>query len=214
MGNKNTQMTNLAVNTEADAMSALLNAGTINLYTATQPVNADTALGAQVLLASPIFGNPAFAASAAGIITANAIAAANAVATGKATWARLKKSDGTTTVLDESVGMKLTGADFTFTSGTKTIAKASGGFNSTNLQIGDALTIAGSASNNGTFTVATIVGDGSITVNEAVVTEAPGASVVLSENKNIILTNVNIGIGVSVSVTSYTHTIAKATAGS
>lgn len=212
MGNKNTQMTNLAVNTEADAMSALLNSGTINLYTGTQAATADTALGAQVLLASPTFGNPAFAASAAGVITANAIAAALAVATGKATWARLKKSDGTTTVLDESVGMKLTGTDISFTAATKVIAKTSGGFNSTNLSNGDQIVVSGTASNNGTFTVASFT-DTAITTNEALVNESAGASMTIAENKNIVLTNVNIGIGVSVSVTSYTHTISKFTAG-
>lgn len=215
MGNKNTQLTNLAVNTEADAFGALLNAGFIDLYTTAQPATGDTALGAQTRLASPVFGNPAFAASVAGVITANAITAdANAAATGKATWARLRKTDHTTAVLDLSVGMKLVGADFTFTSGTKTIARAAGGFNATNLAIGDQLTVAGSASNNGTFTVATIVGDGSITVNEAIVTEAAGASVTLSEVKNIVVNNVNIQVGAQVSVSSLTHTVAKATSGS
>lgn len=211
--NKNTQLANLAVNTEADALTTLLPGGKINLYTGTQPATSDTALAGNTLLAAPTFGTPAFPGAVAGVLTANAIAAATAVATGKATFARCSKADGTTAVMDQSVGMQLTGVDFTFTSATKTIAKASGGFNSTNLIVGDQLVITGSTSNNFTFSVATIVGDGSITVNEAVVTEAAGASVTLKENKNLILTNVNIGIGVSVSVTSVTHTLAKATSG-
>lgn len=214
MGNKNTQMANLAVNSEADALALLLNSGFIDLYTGVQPATGDTALSGNTLLVSPVFGATAFPAAVAGVLTANAIAAASAVATGKATFARLFKSDHTTKVMDASVGMKLTGVDFTFTSGTKTITKAGGGFNSTNLIVGDQIVITGSTSNNGTFTVATIVGDGSITVNEAVVTEAAGASVVLQENKNIILTNVNIVLAGSVSVSSFTHTVAKATAGS
>lgn len=213
MGNKNTQMAANSVNVEANALAPLLNSGTINLYTASQPATADTALGAQVLLASPTFGATAFGAAASGVITANAITAATAVATGKATWARLKKSDGTTTVLDESVGMKLTGTDISFTAATKVIAKTSGGFNSTNLSNGDQIVVSGTASNNGTFTVASFT-DTSITTNEALVNESAGASMTIQENKNIVLTNVNIGIGVSVSVTSYTHTIATATAGS
>lgn len=211
--NKNTQMANLAVNAEADALTTLLPGGKINLYTGTQPATADTALAGNTLLAAPVLGTPAFPAAAAGVLTANAITAANAVATGKATFARTTKADGTTVVMDSSVGMQLVGADFTFTSATKTIAKASGGFNSTNLIVGDQVIVTGSASNNATFSVATIVGDGSITVNEAVVTEAAGATVTLKENKNVILTNVNIGIGVSVSVTSFVHTLPKATAG-
>lgn len=210
--NKNTQMANVAVNAEADALTALLPGGKINLYTGTQPATADTALAGNTLLAAPTFGTPAFPAAVAGVLTANAIAAATAVATGKATFARSFKSDGTTAVVDQSVGMQLLGTDFTFTSATKTIAKASAGFSSTNLLVGDQVVITGSASNNGTFTVATI-SDAAITVNEAIVGEAAGASVTLKENKNLILTNVNIGIGVSVSVSSLTHTLAKATAG-
>lgn len=211
--NKNTQLANLAVNAEADALTTLLPGGKINLYTGTQPATGDTALASNTLLAAPTFGTPAFPAAVAGVLTANAIAAATAVASGKATFARVFKADGTTAVLDQSVGMQLTGADFTFTAATKTIAKTSGGFNSTNLVVGDQLLVTGSASNNFTFTVAMIVGDGSITVNEAVVTEAAGASVTLKENKNVVMSNVNIGIGVNVSITSLTHTLAKATAG-
>lgn len=210
--NKNTQVTNLAVNAEADALTALLAGGKLNFYSGTQPATGDTALAANTLLAAPTFGTPAFPASVAGVLTANAITAATAVATGKATFARTFKSDGTTAVMDQSVGMQLLGADYTFTSGTKMIAKASAGFSSTNLQVGDQVVITGSASNNGTFTVATLA-DAAITVNEAITTEAAGASVTLKENKNVILSNVNIGIGVSVSVSSLTHTLAKSTAG-
>jgi hypothetical protein len=211
--NKNTQISNLAVNAQADALTPLLASGKINLYSGTQPASSDTALAANTLLVAPVFGATAFPAAVAGVLTANAISAATAVATGKATFARCMKTDGTTAVMDQSVGMQLTGADFTFTAATKTIAKAAGGFSSTNLLVGDQLVVSGSASNNATFTVATLPGDGSITVNEAVVTEAPGAAVTLKENKNLILSNVNIGIGVSVSISSLVHTLAKATAG-
>ena len=210
--NKNTQVTNLAVNAEADALTALLAGGKLNFYSGTQPATGDTALAANTLLAAPTFGTPAFPAAVAGVLTANAITAATAVATGKATFARTFKSDGTTAVMDQSVGMQLLGADYTFTSGTKMIAKASAGFSSTNLQVGEQIVITGSASNNGTFTVATLA-DAAITVNEAITTEAASASVTLKENKNVILSNVNIGIGVSVSVSSLTHTLAKSTAG-
>lgn len=210
--NKNTQMANVAVNAEADALTALLPGGKVNIYSGTQPATADTALAGNTLLAAPTLGTPAFPAAVAGVLTANAITAATAVATGKATFARGFKSDGTTAVVDISIGMQLLGTDFTFTAATKTVAKASAGFSSTNLIVGDQVVISGSASNNGTFTVATIA-DAMITTNEAIVTEAPGASVTLKENKNLILANVNIGIGVSVSISSLTHTVQKATAG-
>ena len=210
--NKNTQMANVAVNAEADALTALLPGGKVNIYSGTQPATADTALASNTLLAAPTLGTPAFPAAVAGVLTANAITAATAGATGKATFARTFKSDGTTAVVDQSVGMQLLGTDFTFTAATKTVAKASAGFSSTNLLVGDQVIITGSVSNNGTFTVATI-SDAAITVNETIVTEAMGASVTLKENKNLILGNVNIGIGVSVSISSLTHTLAKATAG-
>jgi hypothetical protein len=210
--NRNTQMTNLAVNAEADALTALLAAGKVNLYNGAQPATADTALAGNTLLAAPTFGTPAFPAAVAGVLTANAITAATAVATGKATFARVFRSDGITAVMDQSVGMQLLGVDFTFTAATKTIAKASAGFSSTNLLVGDQVIITGSVSNNGTFTMATLV-DGAITVNEVIVTEAAGASVTLKENTNLVLSNVNIGIGVGVSISSLTHTLQKATAG-
>ena len=212
MGNRNTQMSNVAVNAEADALTALLPGGKVGIYTGTQPATSDTALSANTLLATPTLGTPAFPAAAAGVLTANAIAAATAVATGKATFSRVFRADGTTAVMDQSIGMQLVGADFTFTAATKTIAKASGGFTSTNLVMGDQIVITGSTSNNGTFTVATIT-DPSITVNEVIVVEAAGATVTLRENKNITLSNVNIGIGVNVSITSLIHTLPKATAG-
>ena len=212
MPNKNTQVTNLAVNAEADALTALLAGGKVNFYSGVQPATGDTALSANTLLAAPTLGTPAFPAAVAGVLTANAITAATAVATGKATFVRTFRSDGTTAVMDQTVGMQLVGTDFTFTLATKTIAKASAGFSSTNLIVGDRVVITGSTSNNGTFTVATIT-DPAITVNEAIAAEAAGATVTLREDKNVVMGNVNIGIGVSVSVSSLTHTVAKATAG-
>jgi len=43
---KNTQVSNAAVNAEADAFSALLNNGYLRQYSGAQPANGDTALGA------------------------------------------------------------------------------------------------------------------------------------------------------------------------
>lgn len=136
---KNTQLTNLAVNTEADALAALLNGGFLDIYDGTQPATGDTAIGAQVKLASLTFANPAFGASVAGVITANAIGSdTDADATGTATWARLFKSDHSTAVMDVSVGTATSNlilnsaaiqihAQVSVTSFTHTVAKATAG---------------------------------------------------------------------------------------
>lgn len=101
----NPKRTNAVVTTLCDAMAALCNGGTLNIYDGTQAATADTAVGAQVLLAQLTFGSPAFAGSVNGVATANAITAdSSANATGTASWFRVKKSDGTTTVYDGSVG--------------------------------------------------------------------------------------------------------------
>lgn len=101
----NLKLSNATVNAEADAHSALLNSGYLRIYDGTQPTNADTAIGAQVLLAELRFAATAFAAASAGVATANAITSdSSANATGTATWYRTLKSDGTTVVSDGSVG--------------------------------------------------------------------------------------------------------------
>ena len=101
----NPKFTNLAANTEADALAALMNSGYIRIYSGTQPATADTAIGAQVLLAELRFNATAFGAAVAGVITANAVVSdAAADATDTAAWFRALKSDGTTAVLDGSVG--------------------------------------------------------------------------------------------------------------
>lgn len=81
-----------------------LNSGFLRIYDGTQPANADTALGAQVLLAQLTFGSTAYSAASAASKAANAITAGTGLAVSTATWARLLKSDGTTVVHDMSVG--------------------------------------------------------------------------------------------------------------
>lgn len=102
----NPKFSNLAVNTEADALGAQLNNGYLRIYDGTQATNADTAVGAQVLLAELRFNATAFGAAVAGVLTANALTAdAAANATGTATWFRALKSDGTSVIYDGSVGL-------------------------------------------------------------------------------------------------------------
>lgn len=100
----NPKRSNLAANTEADAVCALLDDGYLRIYDGTQPVDADTAIGSQVLLAELRWNASAFAAAVTGVATANAITAdPSADATGTATWFRAFASDGTTAIFDGSV---------------------------------------------------------------------------------------------------------------
>lgn len=94
----------MTANAAANAEAALLNSGTIQIYSGTQPVNANTAISGNTLLATLTLANPAFGSSVAGVITANTITSGTAVATGTATFARFYQSNGTTVVWDEQVG--------------------------------------------------------------------------------------------------------------
>lgn len=95
----------VARNAEHDAFAVLANSGLLRIYSGTQAVTPETAIGAQTLLAELTMNATAFGASAAGVITANAITAdSDANATGTATWYRLVKSDGVTCLRDGSVG--------------------------------------------------------------------------------------------------------------
>jgi len=101
---KNTQLTNLAVSTEADAFSALFNTGFMDILDGAQPANGDTAITTQNVLAIIGFNSTAFAAAANGVITANPMTACSAASlTGNAKWARCYKSDHTTKLMDISV---------------------------------------------------------------------------------------------------------------
>lgn len=102
---KNTQLSTTTRNARADALTALLNNGYLRIYDGTQPASADTAITSQVLLAELRFNATAFGAAASAVATANAITRDDvANATGTATWCRCLKSDGTTVVMDGSVG--------------------------------------------------------------------------------------------------------------
>lgn len=101
----NTQLADATVNGQADNLSARLNSGFLRIYDGTQPATADTALGAQVLLAELTFSATAAPAAVGGLITFNAIGSdASANASGTATWFRALASNGTTVVMDGSVG--------------------------------------------------------------------------------------------------------------
>lgn len=103
-------LTNAAASAAADAVVDQADTGYIRIYSGTKATNADTAVGAQVLLAELRFGATAFGAASNGVATANAITAdPSANATGQATWFRVLKSDGTTALWDGEAGT--TGSD-------------------------------------------------------------------------------------------------------
>ena len=96
----------------------------LRIYSGTQPVTADTAIGAQVLLAE-LTCNATFAPGASsGVLTLNAIASNNAVATGTAAFFRLVNSAGTTTVMDGSVSAAGGGGDLQLVSTAVTSGQA------------------------------------------------------------------------------------------
>jgi hypothetical protein len=101
----NPKFANVTVNAEADALARLLDNGYLRIYSGSQPTNADTALGAQVLLAELRFNATSAPAASAGVLTFSAITSdTSADATGTAAFYRALKSDGTSVVMDGSVG--------------------------------------------------------------------------------------------------------------
>ncbi|MGZ8317466.1 MAG: hypothetical protein ACXWVD_00045 [Telluria sp.] len=101
----NTQLANATVNAQADALSALLDNGYLRIYDGTQPATADTAVSTQTLLAELRFNADAAPAASGGLLTFNALTSdSSANATGTAAWFRALASDGTTVVMDGSVG--------------------------------------------------------------------------------------------------------------
>jgi hypothetical protein len=100
-------------NAQQDAITTKLGASAVlNIYSGSQPASPDTAVGAQVLLAS-LTCNATFAAAASGgVLTLNSIAngtgTAGAAGGTTATWYRLTTSGGTAHI-DGTVG--ISGAD-------------------------------------------------------------------------------------------------------
>ena len=99
----------------------------IRIYDGSQPANANTAITTQTLLVSlPVSGS--FGTDSNGTITLSAVTSASAVATGTASFFRIVKSDGTTVVMDGSVGTS--NADMilntTAIANTQTVAISSG----------------------------------------------------------------------------------------
>lgn len=101
----NTHMSIASWDLGINAALAALNGGFAAVYSGTQPATPDTALAGNTLLATLSLSATAFGNASAGTATANTITSATAVATATATFVRFFKSDGTTAVLDCSVGL-------------------------------------------------------------------------------------------------------------
>jgi len=102
---KNTQLTNLVVDTQANSMATLFNSGFMDLLDGSQPATGNTAITTQNVLASVGFNATAWGASANGVLTAGVMTAcSSANLSGNAAWARCYKSDHTTALMDVSVG--------------------------------------------------------------------------------------------------------------
>lgn len=86
-------------NSVLDQLRTLLDIGsgpaTVAVYTGTQPADGDAALSGNTLLAALTLSDPAAPAASGGVLTFSPITEdASADATGTATWARVRSSDG------------------------------------------------------------------------------------------------------------------------
>jgi len=78
--------------------------GLLRIYSGTKPTNADTALGAQTVLAELALSSTFASGASGGVLTASSITAdSSANLTGTATWFALTTSGGTR-IVDGSVG--------------------------------------------------------------------------------------------------------------
>jgi hypothetical protein len=102
---KNAVISNAIRSLMALAIDQEFNTGYLRIYTGSQPADPSVAVGAQVLLAELRFNATAVSGEANGVLTFNALTPENAaLATGTATWFRCLKSDGTTAIMDGTVG--------------------------------------------------------------------------------------------------------------
>jgi hypothetical protein len=100
-----TQIADATANAQADVLARNLDNGYLRIYSGTKPATADTALSGNTLLAELRFNATSAPAAAGGVLTFNAITAdSSADASGTASFFRALKSDGTTVVMDGTVG--------------------------------------------------------------------------------------------------------------
>jgi hypothetical protein len=99
-----TRLSSAAVSAAADAVTRLLDGGTLRIYAGRQPASADAPVIDQTLLAELAFGRPAFGSALDGSAKANEIAPdMEANGGGKATWFRTVSATGAA-IFDGTVG--------------------------------------------------------------------------------------------------------------
>lgn len=100
------KLSNLAISTQVNALSTLLDDGWLDIYDGEQPSSSNKALTKnEHVLASLHFGNPAFKAARNEIAEATKIdSEMDAPRSGFATWYRLTMADHKTVVADGSIG--------------------------------------------------------------------------------------------------------------
>lgn len=100
----NTQLSDVAVEAQADVLAALLDGGFVDVMTGPQPDSGDDPVTTQRVLVTMRFGTPAFVRSDSGVIVANPMSSGVAVADGEPKWFRTYRTDHTTPVFDGSAG--------------------------------------------------------------------------------------------------------------
>lgn len=107
-------------NAQLDAITTFAgNAALLRIYNGTRPA---TGGAATTLLGTFTLGSPFAPAAAAGVLSPNLPADTTGAAAGTATWFRIVKADGTTHVLDGSVGTS--GADLNLNTTTISVGVA------------------------------------------------------------------------------------------
>lgn len=107
---KQTRLAVATVNAQADALARLLDGGVLRLYAGVQPLTVDTAIDPtapanHVLLAELELDATSAPAAVNGTLTFALPAEVEATGSGTASWYRLLAADGTSPVLDGSVGV-------------------------------------------------------------------------------------------------------------
>lgn len=96
---------NSLVNVMINAGMGEFNNGFIDIYDGAQPAAVATDITTQVLLATLRFNVTAFSAPINGVVAANPITTVPALANGNAAWYRCRKADGTTRLIQDSIGV-------------------------------------------------------------------------------------------------------------
>jgi len=113
---KDTQLSNAAVNAEADALARLLDNGYLRVYDGTKPATGNTAISGNTLMSEHRFSATSAPAAVNGVLTFNAITSPATLSGGTPTWFRALKSDGATGVMDGACGATGSASNLEFAS--------------------------------------------------------------------------------------------------